>query len=293
MGDLVIIANPDKPDAVRFAEDARDELGRCGCRAVLSLDLADDLSRIRADMAVVFGGDGTVLGAVQRFGDEIPPILAFNVGRLGYLADNPPGGIMETISLALGGGLAESRRMTLDARVLRDGGDVWRGGALNEFVLSARLPGRIVPLAVSVDDEDVMYTRGDGIIVATPTGSTAYALSAGGPVASPELQAVIVAPICPHQLANRPMVLGPSETIRLRQFGEDRAELAADGMRRFHVAPGDVVEVRASTRTVRLLSPPRGRFKVLRQKLDWGWRGERERGGMTAAYNGNGDRYEL
>jgi NAD+ kinase len=291
LGELVIIANPDKPEAVRLAREVERDCGSLGRRAVVSLDLADDLSRLSAEMAVVFGGDGTVLGAVQRFGGEIPPLLAFNVGRLGYLADNSPDRVMETLARALDGKLCHSERMTLEARVVRDGREMWRGRALNEFVLGADKPGRIVPLAVAVDDEQVMYTRGDGIIVASPTGSTAYALSAGGPVASPELRAVIVAPICPHQLANRPMVLGPSETVRLLNHGDDRAELAADGMRRRRIAAGDLVEVRASDHPVRLLSPPRGRFKVLREKLDWGWSGERKRG-KAASTRVFGDRHE-
>ncbi len=271
MATIVIVVNPDKPEAMRMAQDAETMLAARKYRVVTSLAYDDDLTGVDAVMAIVFGGDGTVLGAVQRFGGYAPPILAFNVGRLGYLAGNPPAGVVERISDALAGNLSSSSRMMLEVRVTGARGSDWSALALNEVVLSPSTPGRMVPLSLVVDGEDVMFTRGDGIIVSTPTGSTAYALSAGGPVASPGLDAMIVAPICPHQLANRPLVLSPDEHIRLGHSDDDPIDLTVDGMRSVKVDPAATVEVVASSRRTQLLSPPLGKFMILREKLGWGW----------------------
>lgn len=270
MADIVVVANPHKPEAVRLAEEVVERFSPGG-RVLVSYGYEDDLTEERADMVVVFGGDGTVLGAVQRFAGRPPPILAFNVGRLGYLAGNAPECVSDRIEEALAGKLVSSSRMMLEAGVMTGGEWVWGALALNEIVISPFRSGRMIPLSVRVDDEDVMFNRGDGIIVATPTGSTAYALSAGGPVASPALDAVIIAPICPHQLANRPLVLGPEEKVRICCYGEQSVSLMVDGVRDRRVDPGSTVEVGVSTRRVQLLSPPRGKFKILREKLGWGW----------------------
>lgn len=275
MSEIVVVANPDKPEALRLAEGVeRGFVGRAE-RIYLSLAYEEDLSGRDAEMVVVFGGDGTVLGAVQRFGGLVPPILAFNVGRLGYLAGNPPERVMETIDDAMAGRLSSSSRMMLEVKVTESDGNEWRVLALNEIVISPSRPGRMIPLLLEVDGEDVMFSRGDGIIVSTPTGSTAYALSAGGPVASPELDAIIIAPVCPHQLANRPLVLGPEEKICLGRFGDQPVGLTVDGTRNHLVGSGAVIEAGKAAHRVCLLSPPRGKFKTLREKLGWGWGEER------------------
>ena len=271
MADIIVIANPDKPEALHLAEGVQDSFAGRRERIRVSIEHGEDLSECAADMVVVFGGDGTVLNAVQRFGGRIPPILAFNIGRLGYLAGNSSEKVMETIEDAVAERLASSSRMMLEAKIAEADGREWRVTALNEVVISPSRPGRMIPLALEVDGEDVMFSRGDGIIVATPTGSTAYALSAGGPVASPELNAIIVAPICPHQLANRPLVLGPDEKLRLEHSGDQPVGLTVDGTRSHRAGSGAVIEVGRAAHRVRLLSPPRGKFKTLREKLGWGW----------------------
>ncbi len=283
MSKIVIIANPDKPEAVRFAEEVNTHLQARGDATRLSIDLDDDFSNLHADIAVVFGGDGTVLGVIQRFSGNVPPILAFNLGRLGYLAGNPPHDMMARIDDAIAGKLSESSRMMLQVEVKFTNGQAWNCLGLNEIVLAPVRPGRMVPLEVQVDGEDVMYTRGDGIIVATPTGSTAYALSAGGPVASPELDAMIITPICPHQLANRPLVLGPEEKVVLRHFGVHEVELTVDGSRRIAVESDATVRIGKSTERVRLLTPLQERFQILREKLGWGW-GADTKFSETASY---------
>lgn len=266
----VVVANPDKPEALRLAEVAAAALGRHGMEVRLSTHQDDDLSMLRPALAVVFGGDGTVLGAVANLGPPPPPIVAFNVGRLGYLAANPPDRVEEIIDMALAGELQASRRMMVDARIVTAEGE-WRGSALNEFAITSRQHGRLLPISVRVDGEDLMEIRSDGLIAATPTGSTAYALAAGGPVASPELAALILAPICPHQLANRSLVLDPAEKVEIRHHGEVPVELVADGRHRRMVERDDVLEITRSRTQVRLLALRGGKYGTLREKLGWGW----------------------
>lgn len=267
----VVVANPDKPEALRLAKIAGRTLLRYGMDVTLSTNQDDDLSTLRPALAVVFGGDGTVLGAVANLGAQPPPIVAFNVGRLGYIAANPPDRVEEIIDMALAGKLQVSRRMMVDARVTGSGGE-WRGSALNEFALTSRRHSRLLPITVRVDGEDLMEIRADGLIVATPTGSTAYALAAGGPVASPELAALILAPICPHQLANRSLVLDPAEKVVIRHHGETPVELVADGRHRRMVAADEILEITRSRTQVRLLAPEQGKYETLREKLGWGWK---------------------
>ena len=268
---IVIVANPDKPEAMRLAAEAGREAEDLGLDAILSTRVGDDLSRFSPDLAAVFGGDGTVLGAVAALGAPSPPILAFNLGRLGYLAENPPDSFPTLIRRALAGELRESVRMRVEATLESDRRQ-WRHTALNEFVVASRLSGRLLPLSVWVDGEQLMDIRGDGIIVGTPTGSTAYALAAGGPVASPELSAIILAPICPHQLANRSLVLDPGETVRLRHFSDRPVEVLADGRLCLNLENGEPLSIRVSPSPARFLSSVPGCYKLLREKLGWGWR---------------------
>lgn len=267
---LVIFANPEKPEALRLAGEAEREAVKLGAKAFVFTSLDDDLARCRPDVAAVFGGDGTVLAAVAALGPEPPPIIAFNLGHVGYLANNRPEHLACLLGDALAGRLRASQRMTIEATLIAPGKS-WRRTALNEFALSPRQRRRLLPLSVRVNDEDLMDIRGDGIIVATPTGSTAYALSAGGPVANPELSALILAPLCPHQLANRPLVLGPEETVRLRHFSDDPVELLADGRFCLDLQREETLEVRASSTVVRFLAQDKGKYALLREKLGWGW----------------------
>ena len=269
---IVIFANPDKPEAMRLAAETKQTLEARGEDVFFSSRLGEDLAAYRPDLAAVFGGDGTVLSALAGLGINPPPIIAFNLGRLGYLANNPPERVGELVDEAMAGRLQTSTRMMIEAR-LESPRREWTRTALNEFVLTSRVRGRQLPLAVQVDGEELMDIRGDGIIVATPTGSTAYALSAGGPVVSPELSAILLTPLCPHQLANRSLVLDPAETVRMRHFGECTVDVLADGRLCLEIESGEVLAVRAAPFPARLLTPPEnGRYRLLREKLGWGWK---------------------
>lgn len=265
---VVVIANSDKPRALDLARAAQSELERLGAEVILSTRRGEDLSGHDAHLAVVFGGDGTVLGAVSSLGDESPAILAFNTGHLGYLAENPPEGMRDILGEAFAGRLQASHRMMIE------GGVEGRGkiAALNEFVISYRQNSRPLAMSVKVDGEELMQLRGDGVIVATPTGSTAYSLSAGGPVTSPELSAIVFTPLCPHQLANRSLVLNPAETIGVIHHGDMPVEVMADGSHFLNLLNGEEFFVRLSKRRVTFLYQSRGRYRLLREKLGWGWR---------------------
>lgn len=266
---LLLVVNAEKNNALKLAEETSRRLAEAGKEVSLCADPSTDLSASPVDLAVVFGGDGTVLDAFRRL-DYGPPVMAVNLGRLGFLAAVSPEQVTYSIIEALEGHWHISSRLMLEASVKRGGVTLWSGRALNEFVLSTGHPGRSILLSARIDNEDVMTVRGDGVIVSTPTGSTAYALSAGGPVASPELRAMIVVPVCPHQLANRPLILGPDEVVVLRHFGSEDECLSADGHKRAEVDRSSEVVIRASEKIARLLVPDRRRYGVLREKLGWG-----------------------
>lgn len=271
MPQVLIIANSDKAGAVEMAARAEMELSGLGAEVDVSTDRQDAFANKHYDLAVVFGGDGTVLGAVAALGISTPEIVAFNLGHLGYLAENPPEAMSEVLKGAVAGVLSASRRMMVEAEVKTTNGDVRQAFALNEFVLSQRMSGKLLEVSIRVDEEELMQFRGDGVIVGTPTGSTAYSLSAGGPIASPEMEAIILTPLCPHQLANRSLVLNPAEVVGILHHSDSPVTLMADGKYYFDIEKGEELVVRTSSRRVTFLSLPRGRYRLLRDKLGWGW----------------------
>lgn len=270
MANILIVANRDKSPAMELADAAGRELEALGCQVAISSDRHEDLSRYAPEKVVVFGGDGTVLGAVGALGSEPPPVLAFNVGRLGYLAENPPENMKELLRLAVENKLPSTRRCMIEGSVF-NANRQWRDFALNEFAISYRQNRRQLLLSVKVDGEELMELRGDGLILATPTGSTAYSLSAGGPVANPEMSAMLLTPLCPHQLAIRPLILLPGETVGLSHRDGHAVEVMADGRSCFNLEKGEEMLVRVSQRKVCFLYQPRGRYTLLREKLGWGW----------------------
>ncbi len=233
---------------------------------------AADLGDVQADLIVVLGGDGAILAATRRLGPSATPVVGVNFGKLGFLAAlraRELERVAEDVVAARR--YRVSRRMTLEATLHRARGGVEgpvRG--LNDAVIE-RWDARSLAVDFLVDDELATTYRGDGVIVATPTGSTAHSLAAGGPIVEPAVEALVVSPICPHSVSNRPLVLGPDQTVRLRVGGGSRRPgLAVDGQVMFDLELGDEVVVKRCAHPVHLAMPAdRSFFEVLRTRLQW------------------------
>jgi NAD+ kinase len=226
-----------------------------------------------ADMVVAVGGDGTMLYASRLVAGRDVPLLGINRGRLGFLADITPGEMLRRLDEVLAGDCIEERRLMLEAVIDQDDGQRRRALALNDVVLQKRDTGRMLDFENWVDGVYVNTHRGDGLVIATPTGSTAYALSGGGPIIHPTLEAVALVPICPHTLSDRPIVIRADARIEVRflERADTRAEVACDGLPLGELAAGQRLLVRAAEERV-ILVHPRGHdyFRLLRSKLHWG-----------------------
>ena len=212
--------------AVRVIADDALALQGAGVHTVLEADLARD-----ADLIVAIGGDGTMLHAARMAAMADVPVLGINRGRLGFLADVGPEQMVQSLDDALGGRCQAERRMLLAAHILADGQPI-DALALNDVVVAKRETGRMVDVRTWVNGAYVNTHVGDGFIIATPTGSTAYALSCGGPIVHPSLDAVVLVPVCPHTLSDRPIVVpaGAVVEIELADRFESRAQVVCDGI---------------------------------------------------------------
>lgn len=226
----------------------------------------------RCELLVVLGGDGTLIHASRFLRGRPVPILGVNLGRLGFLTEVPLSDAFGVLEEALTGRPAVETRMKLSVRLSRGGQAVLEDEVLNDVVINKGALARIADHAVSIDGEPVATYKADGVIVATPTGSTAYALSAGGPIVHPALDCVLLSPICSHALTQRALVVPPERTIAIALASEVAdVYLTIDGQVGHPLQSGDVVEVRRAPHRVHLVrNPATGFFGVLRQKLHWG-----------------------
>ena len=224
----------------------------------------------QADVAVVLGGDGTMLGIARELSSFGVPLVCINQGRLGFLTDVSVDTMLETMAEILAGDYLSEARFLLDVTIRRQGENVHEACAFNDAVVSEGATARLIELEVFVDGQFVYSQRSDGMIISTPTGSTAYALSSGGPILHPTLEAVVLVPICPHTLSNRPIAVNSESTIELLLLHADDARVHFDGQRHFDLQENDWVIVRRSKQMVRLLHPfGHSYYDMLRQKLHW------------------------
>jgi len=225
-----------------------------------------------ADLVVVLGGDGTMLATSRLVGDAEALVLGINYGGLGYLTDFRIEEMYTALEAILEGDFEVDRRVQLDAEHFRDGKSLVKGRVLNDIVINKAAIARIIEIEVRLNGLFVNSFRADGLIVATPTGSTAYNLSAGGPIVYPSMNAVVLTPICPFTLTNRPIVVPDRAEIELMLIGEHKGVLLTlDGQTGIPLNSGDAVLIRKSETTFNLVQPPnRNYFDVLRNKLKWG-----------------------
>ncbi len=225
-----------------------------------------------ADLIVVLGGDGTMISAARLVGNREVLVLGINYGSLGYLTEFRIEEMFSALEQVLAGNYELDRRVMLEVEHLRDGKVLQNGRALNDVVINKAVLARIIEIEVELNDLFVNSFRADGLIVATPTGSTAYSLSAGGPIVYPSMNAVVLTPICPFTLTNRPIVIPDNAEINLRLKSEsDGVVLTLDGQIGYSMKTGDSVSIRKSPTSFNLVQPPnRNYFDVLRNKLKWG-----------------------
>jgi NAD+ kinase len=224
----------------------------------------------RADLAIVLGGDGTLLNSARRMAGHEVPLVGVNQGRLGFMTDIARGHMLEKVADVLEGRFTEETRLMLDAEVLRCGERVFLNAALNDVVLNKGDMGRMIEFQVRVDGEYLYNLRSDGMIVCTPTGSTAYSLSANGPILHPSVPGIGMVPLCPHALSNRPITVADHSVIEITLVRPHDARVHCDGQARFDVHGGDVLRVARSQHSVILLHPPGySYFHMLREKLHW------------------------
>ncbi len=242
---------------------------RAGLRSELTA-LPDSPSEI--DLVVTLGGDGALLGGARWAGPAGVPVLGVNLGRLGFLTATTLEELDEALGRILAGDYLLDARMALDVRLIHRSGGTERYYGLNDAVVHKGGLVRMVPVRVWVDEEEVGLYRADGVIVATPTGSTAYSLSAGGPILDPRQDAIVVTPICPHTMAVRPLVLPPGSEITVEvESPTEEIMLTIDGQVGATLRPGDRVTARKAGEPVRLVRiPGQSFFSLLRRKLRWG-----------------------
>ncbi|MBS2021684.1 MAG: NAD(+)/NADH kinase [Deltaproteobacteria bacterium] len=276
-----LVPNPRKPEAQELAKDLVIALSSEGVDALVEAEagvpgvpeVPGNEMAGRCDILVSLGGDGTLIHAARLCGAREVPILGVNLGTLGYLTEAPRTEAMALLRKAIKRELPVSRRLLLSVEVRRGDRTVYSGFALNEAAISKNAVAQLARLETSVSGKPAAVYEADGLILATPTGSTAWSLSAGGPIVHPSLDAILMVPICPHSLTQRPLVLPSTESISVRLASSSEMFVTLDGAVGCSVEEGDVLRVRTAPHRALLLSNPAvDPFVILRQKLGWGSR---------------------
>jgi NAD+ kinase len=282
-----VVANKRKPDIGELVGTLAGWLDGRGVKPLIWDDLASvvasgdfqplDALCARSDIIIALGGDGTLLRAARAVGDRMIPVLGVNVGSLGFLTEVTVDEMYESLDEMLGGGFRYEDRMNVDGTVYRSGERIASFTALNDIVINKGALSRVIEVKIAVDCGYVTTYTADGLIVSTPTGSTAYSLSAGGPIVNPAMEAIIATPICPHTLAVRPMILAPTQELSVDLWaghslhGDPEVKLTVDGQVGFDLVSGDrIVFTRSEQKTRLVLSGYRTFYEVLSNKLRWG-----------------------
>lgn len=288
-----LFGNPDKPDLLPAVEVIRGLCAARGVEVVASADLAGVLPRglpslapqdlvAKADVVIALGGDGTMLRAARVLGLSGVPLLGVNLGSLGYLTDVPVQELPEALETLLAGRCHLDRRARVYGSVWRQGQKIAVANALNDLVVNMGPRPRALDMELRLDGDSLGRFLGDGVVVSTPTGSTAYNLSAGGPICHSAVPCLLIAPICPHSLGMRPLIISKNTKIELllHETGEG-AVLTADGQVTHVLAHGDRMVFTEADNEVSLVKFPQSHFyRVMRHKLNWGgttragWRGQ-------------------
>lgn len=276
-----IIAKRNKPEAIRVVRELVQWLKDRQVESFIEPEMAGHVSHpsldreempLSADIAVVLGGDGTLLAAARTIQKRRIPILGVNLGGLGFLTAITLDELYPMLDNILRGDYRTDERMLLEAKVWRGDEVVDQFTVLNDVVINKGALARIIELKTNVNDEYLTTFRADGLIICTPTGSTGYSLSAGGPIVYPSLQSIIITPICPHTLTNRPIIVPQEATISVTLCSdEEEVLLTLDGQVGFRMEEADRVEIKKSEDYITLIRvPSKGYFEVLRTKLMWG-----------------------
>jgi NAD+ kinase len=263
-GRVAIIGKPRSAEITASLRELRGFLEKRGCEVLL------DAAGPSADLAIVVGGDGTMLAAARDLVRHRVPLVGVNQGRVGFMTDIGQRDMLSGVGAILEGRGSIEERSLLDAEIVRDGKSILRTLALNEAVLGKGAQGRLIEFSLSLDGEFVYTLRADGVIVATPTGSTAYAMSAQGPILHPAVPALALVPLNPHTLSARPVSVSDRSVIEILLVRAMDARAHFDGFALTDMAEGDRMVLKRSADTVRFVHPPGYRyFATLREKLRW------------------------
>jgi NAD+ kinase len=270
MQNILVLINAGKPGAEEAAALLKPWLADRAHVTIVAL--ADSTLRTDADLVVVLGGDGSILKAARMLAGQEVPVLGINLGKLGYLAEFTVQEFCDKFDALAAGQLPISRRIMLLVRCETAAGRTSEYRILNDVLVAGGEAHRMVGVAAFIDGEEVTTYHGDGVLVSTPTGSTAYCLAAGGPILMPGLDALVLVPICPHSLTHRPIVVRPDSEVMLVPNGlQKEAMCVVDGQQQVRLAAGDRVRIcRATGEFLLVHNPDRQPFATLREKLVWG-----------------------
>lgn len=280
MKTIGLAVNPTKPKAIPVTECLVELIERHGAHVFVDEESAEAIGRPdlgipqsefpnRVEILFVLGGDGTILGFARQFAKTGLPMLGINLGHLGFLSEAEPQDLENAVQRVLSGDYCLENRLMLEAQVVRGGQVVYEAVGLNDVAIAKGSFGRMVTNRVFVDDMYVDQYTGDGLLVSTPTGSTAYSLSCGGPIVSPHIEVIVLTPICPHTLHSRPMVIAANQEVRVEvEATHDELVLSVDGQLFYELENHDVIRVRqAGYKTTLIKWRDREFFDVLRRKL--------------------------